>query len=743
MAVNLSPVGGVAAQFFDNSGQVLTGGKLYSYLAGTTTPAITYTTSTGLTAQPNPIVLNAAGRVSDSGEIWLTDGISYKFVLKDQNDVLIATYDNVVGINSNFINFTGQEETQTATQGQTVFTLTTLNYQPGTNNLLVFVNGSKQVPVDNFIESSSTVVTFLSGLNVGDVVDFSTATPINTTTVTAGSVAFTGFKGQIGNVQNLADDDGADWIGFLPAGTAAVARSAQDKMRQTVSFKDFGAIGNNIVNDTVAMQAAIDGVSAGTIIDGENLTYLATQLNVNKAVIIQNCIIHMKNAASVTTTQACFNVTANNVKLLNCGSSVVTAELGNITNAVGVLADGVTNLYIDSGTYTGSKSALGNYGVLHIINSNQPKVTNTIVKQSFGDGIYFFTCNTPEALSNTCDTNGGSGVTADSCTGALISYNYIVSSGQSGLACNSTNSIVSFNYVKNPATNGITSGELASSSVEIVSNIVEGALQTPGVSAKYAGILVQAANGSKVLNNIIKAPKSGVVTCDGISFVNSPVSFQCDGNQIAAQTGAGISIIDTANACGGFITNNTIDQPQFSGIDVLGCKRMFIDGNLITQANRANDASGMGITINTNATSPDWLKITNNIILDTTPRQRYAIYFQSTMSTSTMATIRGNTIRGWVTNAYVGNRSCLYDVANNDWDGTSKNGLVTLTNGGTTTTVTTGQCVLNTFPTLSLGNAASATLNPVYRVSTVANGSFTITHTAGTASAEQLQWVIR
>ena len=43
MAVNLSPVGGVAAQFFDNSGNVLTGGKLYTYAAGTTTPAATTT----------------------------------------------------------------------------------------------------------------------------------------------------------------------------------------------------------------------------------------------------------------------------------------------------------------------------------------------------------------------------------------------------------------------------------------------------------------------------------------------------------------------------------------------------------------------------------------------------------------------------------------------------------------------------------------------------------------------------
>lgn len=100
MAVNLSPVGGVAAQFFDNNGVPLAGGKLFTYLAGTTTPATTYTLSNGATAWANPIVLDSAGRVPSSGEIWITNGILYKFILKDANDVLIATYDNIAGINS-------------------------------------------------------------------------------------------------------------------------------------------------------------------------------------------------------------------------------------------------------------------------------------------------------------------------------------------------------------------------------------------------------------------------------------------------------------------------------------------------------------------------------------------------------------------------------------------------------------------------------------------------------------------
>lgn len=97
MAVFLSPVGGAGAQFFDNNGNPLTGGKLHTYAAGTTTPQVAYTTSAGNVAHANPILLDAAGRVPGSSEIWLISGDSYKFVLSDNNDVLLATWDNISG----------------------------------------------------------------------------------------------------------------------------------------------------------------------------------------------------------------------------------------------------------------------------------------------------------------------------------------------------------------------------------------------------------------------------------------------------------------------------------------------------------------------------------------------------------------------------------------------------------------------------------------------------------------------
>ena len=136
MAVFLSPVGGAAAQFFTNSGVILSGGKLYTYAAGTTTPAATFTSSSGNTNHTNPIILDSAGRVP-GGEIWLSS-LPYKFLIKDSNDVLIGTYDNISGIGAasyQVNNFTG-------TGSQMIFTLSAASL--GENITFVYINGVYQ-----------------------------------------------------------------------------------------------------------------------------------------------------------------------------------------------------------------------------------------------------------------------------------------------------------------------------------------------------------------------------------------------------------------------------------------------------------------------------------------------------------------------------------------------------------------------------------------------------------------------
>ena len=95
MSVNLSPIGN-GVSFLGLTGLPLSGGKLYSYQAGSSTPLATYTTISGTIANANPIILGTDGRAPN--EIWLTFGYNYKFILQDANNATIATYDDIYGI---------------------------------------------------------------------------------------------------------------------------------------------------------------------------------------------------------------------------------------------------------------------------------------------------------------------------------------------------------------------------------------------------------------------------------------------------------------------------------------------------------------------------------------------------------------------------------------------------------------------------------------------------------------------
>lgn len=93
--VSLSLLGGAGWQFLDNSGRILSGGRLYTYEAGTTTPAQTWAEHTGTTSNGVYVQLDQSGR--PEGEIWLSDTDSYKFVLVSATGQTLGTYDYISG----------------------------------------------------------------------------------------------------------------------------------------------------------------------------------------------------------------------------------------------------------------------------------------------------------------------------------------------------------------------------------------------------------------------------------------------------------------------------------------------------------------------------------------------------------------------------------------------------------------------------------------------------------------------
>jgi hypothetical protein len=136
------------------------------------------------------------------------------------------------------------KETIVADAGQTVFDLSSITYAPYTNNLSVYIDGVYQNP-SRYTETDSNTVTLSEGVHEGAVVDF-----------------------QVMSLNDLGGTADACNVTYTPAGSGAVTTTVCAKLKQTVSVKDFGAVGDGVTDDGSAFVAAathIASVGGGTI----------------------------------------------------------------------------------------------------------------------------------------------------------------------------------------------------------------------------------------------------------------------------------------------------------------------------------------------------------------------------------------------------------------------------------------------------------------------------------------------
>lgn len=106
--VNVTPAPFVESQYF-NGTLPCNGCLLYTYAAGTTTPLVSYTDSTGVTPNADPVVLDSNGYPSSSGtKVCVCLGPSaYKLVLKTSAGVTIWTFDGAYGWYASFLALNG------------------------------------------------------------------------------------------------------------------------------------------------------------------------------------------------------------------------------------------------------------------------------------------------------------------------------------------------------------------------------------------------------------------------------------------------------------------------------------------------------------------------------------------------------------------------------------------------------------------------------------------------------------
>lgn len=355
-AVSLSPIFN-GWQGFTVNGIPLNGGLINTYLAASSTPALTYTDNTGGTSNANPIVLNASGY--PPSEIWLVQGTAYKFVLTDSLGLNTQTFDNI-----------------------------------------------------------------------------------------SSGPSFT----------DLSASSGSSLIGFIQAGSGAVARTLQSKDREIVSITDFGAVGDGATDNSAAITTAIAAIPS----TGGALFVPAGTFKFSSTISLKpNLMLFGKGTASV------LSYTGAGVAVQAVGALPVTAQYEGvirdlrITTATGthglrlkdlvsfevgsIRIDGfsTTGLHLTGTAITGLCIVISIHNSWFVLNTgsgiladsvnaiNQVSITNNRIEGNSGIGINIGAAGAGWNISgNDIEGNAGSTelmIDGGNCSGVSVSGNYFES----------------------------------------------------------------------------------------------------------------------------------------------------------------------------------------------------------------------------------------------------------------------------------------------------------------------------
>ena len=197
--------------------------------------------------------------------------------------------------------------------------------------------------------AGTTTIDGVSSWAIGDEIRFGSTTwqkiansaAVSSVNSLTGAVVITAASLGAATTATLAASGGSDTIGYISGGTSPVATTVQAKLRQTVSVKDYGAVGNGIANDTVAIQRALDANVGGEVVIPVG-TFLVSSLTLTagQALVGQN----------------------RQTSILKLNTALSGNGMINATNQEGIV---IENLTIDGGSLNGSKNALINFFGCH------------------------------------------------------------------------------------------------------------------------------------------------------------------------------------------------------------------------------------------------------------------------------------------------------------------------------------------------------------------------------------------
>lgn len=401
------------------------------------------------------------------------------------------------------------------------------------------------------------------------------------------------------NVTASSPGGDASGVNFLQNGIGAVSRTVQDKLRDTVSVKDFGAVGDGVATDTTAIQTALNSLTSGGTLYFPAGTYKSGALT----------------------------VAYNNVKLLfDDGAVLRFATLGALTSGITVNAN---NFSIENGklqgpaasVYVGGENAISMVGTSTSVRKSGLELRNVEITQfgfcgvrcQFVDnivinecyfhycgyaGAQFLSCNNGVATKNrilniTPGTGGnmyGISLTHDS-TG----YNTDPNAGTK-LAANPFcwNWYVGQNYLAYNAWEPIDCH--GGYEITIDSNHIYASYGGIALSSSSGDAIAYAGYDNTVINNVIDARNPNGTTSgyendnyginlNGGSIVNHK-NVVCSGNIIV---GHGITANDDSGAIQSLlvqnatISDNIIQKWGGAAINVTGSSSIVINNNTMLE----------------------------------------------------------------------------------------------------------------------------------------------------------------